>query len=241
MIPFRLIALAMIGLSAFAFGATNGNRLAHLDSDDPFYPGLGFPRLTTPQWVGEEGVDAVVILSIDDMRDTPKYEAMLRPILERLKRIDGRAPASIMVNTIAPTNAQLQAWLQEGVSLECHTIAHPCPLCQNRDFASAARTYHECVDLLARVPGSRPVAFRMPCCDSMNSPTPRFYSEIFNRTSASGYALAIDSSVMLLLTTKDPALPRELVLEGDGRERFRTYLPRQTNAHASMSMSPAWA
>src|SRR5687768_12107190 len=83
--------------------STNGNRLAYLDSDDPFYVGRDFPKLITPQWIGEEGVDSVVILSIDDMRETSKYEVMLRPILERLKKIDGRAPVSIMVNTIGPT------------------------------------------------------------------------------------------------------------------------------------------
>lgn len=216
--------------------STNGNRLAYLDSDDPFYVGRDFPKLITPQWVGEEGVDAVVILSIDDMRDTPKYEAMLRPILERLKKIDGRAPVSIMVNTIAPTNAQLQSWLKEGVSLECHTIAHPCPLCQKGDFNAAAATYHDCVDLMNQIPGNKPVAFRMPCCDSMNSPTPRFYSEIFNRTSAKGNFLTIDSSVMVILTTNDTSLPRELVMDADGRERFRKYLPSETNANTRVSM-----
>lgn len=223
--------------------STNGNRLTYLDSDDPFYVGLNFPKLITPQWIGEEGVEAVVILSIDDMRETPKYEAMLRPILERLKKIDGRAPASIMVNTIplgaggeSLANPQLQAWLKEGVSLECHTLAHPCPLCQRGDFKAAAQTYHGCVDLMNTIPGSKPVAFRMPCCDSMNSPTPRFYAEIFNRTSPKGNALTIDSSVMVILTTNDPALPRELVLDDDGRERFRKYLPTETNATTRVSM-----
>ncbi|MEZ6077822.1 MAG: hypothetical protein R3C56_19760 [Pirellulaceae bacterium] len=40
-----------------------------------------FPKLTTPQWVGEPGVEAVVVLGIDDMQDSAKYEAYLRPIL----------------------------------------------------------------------------------------------------------------------------------------------------------------
>ena len=51
---------------------------------------------STPQWVGEPDVDAVVVLAIDDMRDPKKYETFLRPILNRLKKIDGRAPVSIM-------------------------------------------------------------------------------------------------------------------------------------------------
>ncbi|HYV32923.1 MAG TPA: dehydrogenase, partial [Candidatus Binatia bacterium] len=210
--------------------SADADRLAYLDGDDPFYPELHFARLTTPQWVGEPGVDAVVILAIDDMRETPRYEAFLRPILERLKQIDGWAPVSIMVNTIAPTNALLAAWLREGVSLEVHTLAHPCPCLAKGDFEAAANTYHECVDLLNQIPGNRPVAFRMPCCDSMNSPSPRFYSGIFNLASPAGHFLTIDSSVMNLTTANDKALPRELVLDADGREKFRKYLPAQTNA-----------
>jgi putative membrane-bound dehydrogenase-like protein len=235
----RIWLLAIVLAFSIARSApfsTNANRLAYLDSDDPFYVGRDFPKLITPQWVGEEGVDAVVVLAIDDMRETPKYEAMLRPILERLKKIDGRAPVSIMVNAIAPTNAQLQSWLKEGLTLDVHTIRHPCPLCQGSDFNAAAATYHDCVDLMSAISGNKPVAFRMPCCDSMNSPTPRFYSEIFNRPSPKGNFLTIDSSVMVILTTNDTSLPRELVMDADGRERFRKYLPSETNATTRVSM-----
>jgi hypothetical protein len=216
--------------------SSDGNRLVYLDENDPFYPNLSFPKLTTPQWVGETGIEAVVILSIDDMRETERYEKFLRPILERLKRIDGRAPASIMVNAIAPTNAPLQAWLKEGLSLEVHTLAHPCPCLAKGDFNAAANTYHGCVELMNQIPGNKPVAFRMPCCDSMNSPSPRFYAEIFNRTNGAGQFLTIDSSVMNIPTPKDPSLPRELVLDRDGREKFRKYLPTETNATTKVSM-----
>lgn len=201
------------------FGASHANRLTYLDSDDPFYPSPGFAKLTTPQWVGEPGVEAVVILSIDDMRDTARYETFLRPILERLKQIDGRAPVSIMVNGLTPTNAQLQAWLKEGLSLDVHTLAHPCPLLAKGNFQAAADTYHGCVELLNQVPGNKAVAFRMPCCDSMNSPSPRFYAEIFNRMSPGGQFLTIDSSVMNIPSAK-----------------FRKYLPTETNALTRVSM-----
>ncbi len=216
--------------------SSEGNRLTYLDGNDPFYPGLTFPKLITPQWIGETGVEAVVILAIDDMRETERYEKFLRPILERLKQIDGRAPVSIMVNAIAPTNAQLQAWLKEGVSLEVHTLAHPCPCLAKGDFNAALNTYYGCVELLDAIPGNRPVAFRMPCCDSMNSPSPRFYAEIFNHTNGPGQFLTIDSSVMNIPTAKDASLPRALVLEADGRERFRKYLPKETNATTKVSM-----
>ena len=192
---------------------------------EPYYPRLDSPRLTTPEWVGEPGVQAVVVLAIDDMRDTAKYEAYLRPVLNRLKAIDGRAALSIMANQVSPTDPQLQTWLAEGVSIECHTLTHPCPFWTKGDFAEAARTYHACVDLMSQIPGNKPVAFRMPCCDSMNTVSPRFFAEIFARTSKGGHSLAIDSSVFTVLTPDDPTLPRDRVFAPDGSERFRKYIP----------------
>ena len=96
---------------------------------------------------------------------------------------------------------------------------------QKGDFAEAARTYHGCVDLMNQVPGNKPVAFRMPCCDSLNTVSPRFFAEIFNKTSPGGHYLSIDSSVFTVLTPDDPSLPRDLVFDPDGKERFRKYIP----------------
>ena len=98
MLPMFFSALLLQG---------DADRLTYLDADDPYYVGRTFPKLVTPQWVGEEGVEAVVILSIDDMRDTGKYEAWLRPILDRLKKLDGRAPVSIMTCKVDPADPQL--------------------------------------------------------------------------------------------------------------------------------------
>ncbi len=199
--PLLRSLLALAVSSAFAADA---NRLTYLDDSSPFWPTSQSPKFTTPQWVGEPGVDAVVVLAIDDMREPAKYEAFLRPILDRLKRIepahggDGRAPVSIMTNVVQPDDPQLAAWLKEGLSLEVHTLAHPCPCLGKMSLDDAAKTYHGGVDLLASVPGNKPVAFRMPCCDSMNSASPRFFSEIFPRASEKGNTLAIDSSVFTL-------------------------------------------
>src|SRR5712692_2226922 len=126
-VPMRTLSLLAVLLLPPVAGAqppkvTPGNRLAYLNDLDPYYPHTKFPKLITPQWVGEPDVDAVVILAIDDMKDPKKYEAFLRPILNRLKRIDGRAPVSIMTCSVQPKDAQLQAWLKEGLSLEVHTI-----------------------------------------------------------------------------------------------------------------------
>jgi putative membrane-bound dehydrogenase-like protein len=213
------------GLLSAAQPATDGNRLTYLDENDPFYVGADFPRLITPQWIGETGVEAVVVLAVDDMTATTKWETFLRPILEQLKQIDGRAPVSIMTVSIDPFAPQLGQWLKEGLSLEVHTLTHPCPCLAKGDFPAAADTYHRCVELMNRIPGNKPVAFRMPCCDSINSPSPRFYAEIFNRTNAAGQFLTIDSSVMNIFSTNDPSLPRDLVLDSNGARKFHKYLP----------------
>ena len=225
-LPLGLVVLLMLIYTSKL--SAQGNRLAHLDVNDPYHVGLDSPKLITPQWVGEKGVEAVVILAIDDMRDPARYEAFLRPVLQRLKRIDGRAPVSIMTNSVRPDDPQLQSWLGEGLSIEAHTIDHPCPLLRGGDFARAKSTYDRCVDLLSKIPGNRPVAFRMPCCDSLNTVSPRFFSEIFNRTTATGRYLQIDTSVFNVFTSDDPDIPRELVQDADGSERFLKYIPRNS-------------
>lgn len=194
------------------------------DGFDPYWPGLNSAKLITPQWIGEEGVEAAILLSIDDMRDPKRYEAFCRPILDRLKEIDGRAPLTIFTNTVDPGDPQLQKWLKEGLSIEVHTIDHPCPLLAKGDFAQAKKTVHDCIDLLEGIPGMKPVAYRMPCCDSMNTVSPRFYSEIFSPVTESGNFLQIDSSVFNLMTPDDPELPAELIGEGAGR--FAKYVPK---------------
>src|SRR5439155_2045921 len=70
----------------------------------------------------------------------------------------------------------------------------------------------------------------------MNSPSPRFYAEIFNRVSSAGQFLTMDSSVMNITTAKDQSLPRELVFDPDGREKFRKYFPAETNAVTRLSL-----
>lgn len=229
MLSRAVLFVAVLGTAFSAPTAVQGgegDRLAYLDELNPWHPTQHFPKLTTPQWVGGKGVECVVTLAIDDMRDPAKYEAFLRPILTRLKKIDGRAPVSIMTCSVKPDDPQLQAWLDEGLSLECHTIDHPCPLLAGGDLAKAKSTYDRCVDLLASVPRNRPVAFRMPCCDSLNTVGPRFYSEIFNRTTEKGNFLQIDSSVFTVYTHDDPEVGKAYAFDNAGRERFRKYLPK---------------
>jgi len=67
----RRVVLAAVGLlfSAMAWGSTTqnaadalgqnpANAFTYLDESDPFYVSQSFPKLTTPQWVGDPGVDA---------------------------------------------------------------------------------------------------------------------------------------------------------------------------------------
>lgn len=222
-----LLVQLVISMSPLVFAADNPQIPASVSSNKVWFPDKDSPKLSCPQWVGDDGVDCVIVLAIDDMRDPPKYEAYLRPILQRLKAIDGRAPVSIMTCAIKPDDPQLQSWLQEGLSLECHTYAHPCPLLVNKDFATAKGTYDKCIDLLAEVPNSKPVAFRTPCCDSLNTVSPRFYTEIFNKTTPAGNFLQLDSSVFTVYTADDPSIPREWLYDSDGRETFRKYIPRK--------------
>ena len=147
----------------------DGNRLTYIDDFcNPYYPHRQFPKLITPQWVGEAGVEAVLTLGIDDMREVERYEAFLRPILDRLHDIYGYAPVSIVTNRIPPDHPHLQKWLAEGVTIEAHTADHPCPCLRDGDFEKAKSTYDLCVDQICKIPGNDPVAFRFPCCDSLN-------------------------------------------------------------------------
>ncbi|MBC7852186.1 MAG: c-type cytochrome, partial [Pirellulaceae bacterium] len=153
------------------------------------------------------------------------YEAFLRPILDRLKKIDGRAPVSIMTCQVKPDDPQLQTWLKEGLSIECHTFDHPCPCLKDSSLKTAKETYDKCVDLINQIPGNKPVAFRMPCCDSLNTPSPRFWAEVMNKTTPAGNFLQIDSSVFNVITKEDKELPAEITLLPSGEERFRRYIP----------------
>ncbi len=218
--------LAMV-LAATLSADNAGNRLAYLDEPcNPYYVGLSTPRLITPQWIGEDGVDAVIVLAIDDLRKVEVHEAFLRPVFERLKRIDGRAAVSMMTNQLQGPSAIVQRWLAEGVSLEAHTFEHFCPCLQRNDLARAKSSFDQCIDRLTEAAGVAPVAFRMPCCDSMNSVSPRYFLEVFNKTTPGQRFLSVDSSVFGLFTAADPALAPQVTHDAEGRERFRPYIPQ---------------
>ena len=225
-VSFAYFVVILLALSVQTLAA-DGNRLTYLDAScDPYYAGLDTARLVTPQWIGDEGVEAAAILSNDDLRDAKHHEQFLRPIVERLKKIDGRGSFSCMGNKIDLDDPIYQKWFQEQVSVEPHTYHHPCPCLQGNDLAKAKSTYDQCVDQMFNLRGAQPVAFRMPCCDSMNSMSPRFYLEVFNKTTPAGNFLNINSSVFLLFTPNDPELPKSILYDEQKKLRFDKYVPR---------------
>lgn len=135
--PLLVPVLLSARLSA---GDRVGSRFTHLDGRDSYDSGLAKAKLTTPMWVGGEGVEAVVQLSIEDMGWTnppsrmmshaksPRlHHPFLRPAIERLRRIDQRAPISIYTLQAQADGPWFQRLLNEGVPLEAHTFTHAVP------------------------------------------------------------------------------------------------------------------
>lgn len=227
---FQLFLIFILGMNcattrAAEAPAVDGNRFVHLHEASPYHVSHDFPRLTTPQWFGEQGVKAVVVFAIDDMRpnNVGDFEKFLRPLMDRLKKIDGKAGISIMTNQVNPDDPHLQRLIDEGINIDVHTWTHPCPCFDRGDFNTAKWTYEKCVDVMKSIPNNRAVAYRMPCLDIWNTNSPRFYTEIFNKTTEEGNFLTISSSTQLVFTDADKALPRDIVVDPNGRPRFTKY------------------
>jgi hypothetical protein len=238
---FGLISLL---LSLVVCEAATGSRFTYLTEENAYHVNGDFPKLTTPMWVGEPGVDAAVLLSIDDMcrpfpdgrpqglpvyaRQPRVYFDFLKPIIDRLRKIDGRAPISVFCLQLDPDDKLVQEMLQLGLSMECHTFTHPVPLmraAQTGDSLALARNdYIRSVENLHRVHNSSPVAHRTPGCDARNTASPRFFTELFPLKTAGGNFLRMDSSIFLAFTTPDPTLPREWFVHPDGRPRFTKFI-----------------
>lgn len=263
-LDWRPLAGAWVALLLANIGAAServGSRFAYLDERDPYYPGAATARLTTPMWVGEEGVEAVVQLSIDDMghpntafrlmaqaKPPAFYYEFLQPTLARLQRIDKRAPVSVYALQADQTDPWLQRMLREWLSIEAHTYTHAVPYFRTDpsgvsgdSLAWCVRDFLDCVSGLKLATSVGPVSWRMPGCDARNTTSPRFYSEIFPRRTAGGDFLQMDSSIFMVFTSADQSLPRDLVLDGEGRERFQRFtsgIPFTKQFHNSISNYP---
>lgn len=218
-----------------------GSRFTYLDECNPYYPHAAFPKLTTPMWVGEAGVDAVILLSVDDMGGPtfrPRYdvspeafERFLSPLIQRLKKIDGRAPIAVMTCQSPADSKTSQQFLNEGLSLDCHTFTHRFPFFRSNEgygpeeaLALARLDYLACLENLFAVPGNRPVAHRMPGCDAQNSVSPRFFTEVYPLKTAAGQFLTCDSSITTWFPSDDKSLPRKWRFDSEQRPRFDKYV-----------------
>jgi len=234
--PTFVLLLAMLQ-GAIASGI--GSRLAYLDGDDPYYPNGSFPKFTTPMWVGEDDVEAVIALTIDDMcRPFPKgrpeglpvyarqprvYLDFLQPVVDRLLKIDGRAPVSVFCLQLDESDATVERMLRLGMSMECHTFTHPVPLMRagggEDSLALVKADYLRSVSSLQQVEGSQPVAHRTPGCDARNTASPRFFTEVFPLSS-----LQMDSSIFTAFAKPVPGLPTEWFFHPGGRPRFARFI-----------------
>ncbi len=238
----RKPALSLLVLLAALHGVRangSGSRLAYLAEENPYYPDGAFPRFTTPMWVGEKGVEAVIALTIDDMcrpfpqghpkglpvyaRQPRVYLDFLQPVVDRLLAIDGRAPVSVFSLQLDERDDVVEKMLGLGMSMECHTFTHPVPLMRSADgddsLALVKSDFLRSVASLEGVKGGGPVAHRTPGCDARNTASPRFYAEVFPLAS-----LQMDSSIFTAFTKPIPGLPEEWFVRPDGRPRFARFI-----------------
>ena len=206
-----------------------GNRLTYLDEFRPLPRRAGLPQADDPP-VGRRGRGRGGRHAGDRRHDGQRRRSMrpfLRPILDRLKAIDGRAPVSIMTCKRRPRRPRAPALAQGGGEPRRPHADPPLPACSSGgDFAEAKADgprLHRPAQPDPRQPARRlpDALLRLPQHASARASSPRSST----RSRPAGHFLTIDSSVFNITTPDDPALPRSLVLDPDGRERFRKYLP----------------
>lgn len=248
MIRFLSFSICFAALASGA-GESVGNRFAYLDENDPYYPDGNFPKLITPMWVGEPEAEAVICLTIDDMcrvfpegeRPTgvptyarrPKvYYEFLKPVIDRLRSIDGRAPISVFSLQLDPDDKLVRHLQELGMSIECHTWTHPVPLLRAKEppadpsvrLQLAIDDTLKSLANLSLLPGPDPVAQRNPGCDARNTASPRMFSEIFPLKTETGKFLRMDSSIFMAFTIPQPGMPRDWFFHEDGRKRFEKFV-----------------
>ena len=77
--PDIAISTLLTLVIATCAAAGDANRMVYLDGRcDPHYPDPATLRLVTPQWIGVEGVEVVVVLNIADLSGVPKYDSLGR-------------------------------------------------------------------------------------------------------------------------------------------------------------------
>ncbi len=168
------LALVCSAGSIDAVWAGDANRLVELDGETSWTGRPGEPKLITPQWVGEAGIECVVLLGVEADGVLAEWEPVVRPIVERLKQINGRAPLSLFARDVEPGAQPLRAWLSDGVRVEVLL-----PAITERNVARWKARYDETIDRLTARLGTVPVACRIAGEIVTASPGPRFLGELF--------------------------------------------------------------
>ena len=115
--------------------AVEGNRLTYLDGDDPFYVGVKFSKLVTPQWVGEPGVEAVVTLANTDHGAHAPFAYALAATATRTRAISLAGPlprelCPITANRCSPAASPVTLYVSSVTSSASVTnSAAPGALC----------------------------------------------------------------------------------------------------------------
>ena len=204
--------------------SAGGSRFDYLEESGPFYPNGDFPRLITPQWIGEPGVDAVIHLTVDgisQVKSLPDHALtpaacldFLEPAIRYLTAIDGRAPITLYALRVHPRDPTLKRLADAGIATESHTFTHPVPLLQTDKsgplgigtLMKARGDFMGSLANLAAVPRINPSAFRAPAFDSRNVVSPRLFTDLLSARLPSGRYLSLDSSVTTWLTSADSDL-----------------------------------
>ncbi|MGI9456606.1 MAG: PVC-type heme-binding CxxCH protein, partial [Aeoliella sp.] len=230
----RFVALyAVVGLANFAALATCtaeapagvANRLNYLDDFcEPFYPQRELAKLTTPQWIGQSGVEAVVILTIEGSANDAALRAALAPIVDRLKTIDEGVPLTIFTESPPKVRTEWEAWCEAGLTFEPTLLHHDGPLLSEQGIDDARDLYKRCVEKFFQDARHLPTVFRPPGSARFNATSPRLHAECLSRSTARDNFIPISSSVGHLFTPDDSALPAHLVKDERGVARFEKHI-----------------
>ena len=180
---------------------------------NPFHPASKENPLTTPQWVGEKGVDAVIALSIDDFA-LDKKELFVQPrlrlrasapvsvkfdlsnVFDKLKSVnDDGAAITIMGEFYNGPKGLLfdfiEQWIQDGASLgaHTHTLIHD-PTSGWSNVVNIAN----CVASLMATESMKYGVMRLPGFDSTSISCEDGFQKYMLRSPAS-----VDSSVLNIL------------------------------------------
>jgi hypothetical protein len=164
--------------------------------------------MTTSKWVVNPKTEAVVLITVDDLRGNKfdgftYFVARIALELERNKYQKNRVPSPITVFAcdLYDISTEQIAGLENLCDVEVHTISHTCPLVstekgKEQGLIDARNEIQRSMQHISSSISRTPIAFRVPCCDSQNS-VPIELPELLSANN-----LSVDSSVCGVFTAK---------------------------------------